>query len=685
MADPFGIVSGSAGIISLGFTIAQGLLQIADAIGSAGREVRIYAEEINAFSKLLKYVRTELQSSTDIALDLQSLVNDVMDVCDRVLHPLNVLQSTLKPLLTKFQVSPRKFRQLALRLQWTFTYKEKLTFYREVLRSQRGILDTTLEVILLQATRDRSRPSILIAQLSLESSMTVVELSHRSNRRSGLAFPSDVISTSSTIAGNNLGPANFDTELDDGSSAVDLVKSDFVEELSGSDVHEIDEHIDKSTHIQDLGASQEPTSAMGVGNVEGGSPTWKAILNELQRMEHGRVEWKNSVNSSGDVDSCHITRVAVQIRRRKWDPMPSIGKKPYAMTAISDLVQITGMLGMHWKVFDRSENKYWAEGNGYTLTGTTVPELGVMFTLQIIGRPEFRGNRIIPLDTVKPLYFGIVPTIYMGRHTRMEEPESMRREVRNLGAVRLGSRQEAAETLELIGCSRNICSLVTNEAKTIAHLFPIPFEILGMLGKTIHEKDSTFRMLPNPVYCRWKDTSFTIRALLLEYCSIYLESFDPKDPISGDVELINASLSYVKLWDDITERHLCALNRALDKCDRELGNRESVLIVMRRHFQLVLSMMNFVDPDGSTIITGVGNAFKELDQVAADERPKLLMGMYFKKVLPKVYPSGSDDVKIWRTLIFRMLCWLLLHDFHENDMQIPKTELFNSEQPVYIA
>lgn len=40
---------------------------------------------------------------------------------------------------------------------------------------------------------------------------------------------------------------------------------------------------------------------------------------------------------------------------------------------------------------------------------------------------------------------------------------------------------------------------------------------------------------------------------------------------------------------------------------------------------------------------------------------------------------------IWCTLVFRMICWLMLHDFHKNDVQLPKSELFGSRLPVYIA
>lgn len=40
---------------------------------------------------------------------------------------------------------------------------------------------------------------------------------------------------------------------------------------------------------------------------------------------------------------------------------------------------------------------------------------------------------------------------------------------------------------------------------------------------------------------------------------------------------------------------------------------------------------------------------------------------------------------VWCTLVFRMLCWLLLHDFHKKDVQISKSELYGSRLPVYIV
>lgn len=44
---------------------------------------------------------------------------------------------------------------------------------------------------------------------------------------------------------------------------------------------------------------------------------------------------------------------------------------------------------------------------------------------------------------------------------------------------------------------------------------------------------------------------------------------------------------------------------------------------------------------------------------------------------------SPDD--LWCTLIFRMICWLMLHDFDRSDVQVNKSELLGSGMPVYIS
>jgi hypothetical protein len=40
---------------------------------------------------------------------------------------------------------------------------------------------------------------------------------------------------------------------------------------------------------------------------------------------------------------------------------------------------------------------------------------------------------------------------------------------------------------------------------------------------------------------------------------------------------------------------------------------------------------------------------------------------------------------VWCTLIFRIICWLMLHDFDRSDVQVSKTELLGSRMSVYIS
>ena len=54
----------------------------------------------------------------------------------------------------------------------------------------------------------------------------------------------------------------------------------------------------------------------------------------------------------------------------------------------------------------------------------------------------------------------------------------------------------------------------------------------------------------------------------------------------------------------------------------------------------------------------------------------------------RVATFGTRDeqrTNIWCTLVFRMLVWLLLHDFDKHDVQVSKSELMGSRLPVYIV
>jgi hypothetical protein len=75
----------------------------------------------------------------------------------------------------------------------------------------------------------------------------------------------------------------------------------------------------------------------------------------------------------------------------------------------------------------------------------------------------------------------------------------------------------------------------------------------------------------------------------------------------------------------------------------------------------------------------------------SDRKPKISVSVE-NHVIPEEAPyegsladldASHDDV--WCTLVFRMVCWLMLHNFNKKDVQLPKSELLGSRMPVYIS
>jgi hypothetical protein len=99
MADPLSITASILAVVGAEFKVAKGLHQLADGIGSAGVEVRVYTEEIDSFAKLLQRVREQIkQRPGQVSSFEENLLRDIIDVCDRVMRPINGLQEKLNPL-----------------------------------------------------------------------------------------------------------------------------------------------------------------------------------------------------------------------------------------------------------------------------------------------------------------------------------------------------------------------------------------------------------------------------------------------------------------------------------------------------------------------------------------------------------------------------------------------------------
>jgi hypothetical protein len=183
--------------------------------------------------------------------------------------------------------------------------------------------------------------------------------------------------------------------------------------------------------------------------------SWVTLLATLQGAEASSRKWdadqrnaRPPLAPSGVVKAPkYDLAVGLQSKTQSWDFIPSFIKKPYATSTICHLVEMMAMLGLYWKVFDQSTWNLRAEGNGLFLTSTTVYSLGIVVVSTITGKSQFEDRRVIQCHSVKELTFGTVPNIFDNELYIYREPDA-----RSLDLV-FGTKEDASETLESLGCS----------------------------------------------------------------------------------------------------------------------------------------------------------------------------------------------------------------------------------------
>ncbi|KAK1834004.1 hypothetical protein QBC39DRAFT_344903 [Podospora conica] len=593
---------------------------------------------------------------------------------------------------------------------------------------------------------------------------------------------------------------------------------------------------------------QRAAPTTGVHTADNEAATWLGMLVAIQRMENDSRKWQQKAlqsysapaNPQGEgaiawppmAFGGHDLIVCIQRKKKSWDTIPDNITKPYATTTIAHLVEMTAMLGIYWKVFDRANNRYLAQGNGFIVTGSDVDNLGMAFSFTKKGPTWFEANRVVPHYYVKELCFGLSPTTFRVPGARQYADEPM-----GLGTLQLGSMDDIAESLTVLGCNVHTVNFFrrADANSRHGHLFPIPFEILGMIGVVFQIKGTVFRTLPNPTPFRWDPKSFELITLLTEYAralneieprrdegegklatslltkqgeniqsmlgsviDAFTEWNQPKDtspktkPSHSDSDLAGkvgektatmatgtASPSDVEkqggyfsrrripFFRNLSEPKLStpppaskkpvdvpipanaiyspqifeALHTAIEACDKFLDAQTDTAatvlrLVLRAHVQAALDAVNAkpAAPKHDTQVPATAGEDKkeedpkkhiptiqELD-AASDRKHELLMDLYFRSVRARVVdrvcdrlqrekgsmPAGSPTVRrstdfvaamarkqprqeleervsdVWCTLVFRALCWLLLHHFHEKDVQVEKSDLYESRQPVYI-
>lgn len=142
-----------------------------------------------------------------------------------------------------------------------------------------------------------------------------------------------------------------------------------------------------------------------------------------------------------------------------------------------------------------------------------------------------------------------------------------------------------------------------------------------------------------------------------------------------------------------TQWKLIAKLDCSDEANLSLSVREAIHDVLDSLTQYLLSIqqlavLNVLVAHITKVVEVLDNPVSPLNIIVLANKEDAFMSYYFNEVRPAVVGTGEEREErnvIWISLVFRMLCWLLLHDFDKADSKIVPADLKGSRMPVYIG
>ncbi|KAF7951776.1 hypothetical protein EAE96_007074 [Botrytis aclada] len=433
--------------------------------------------------------------------------------------------------------------------------------------------------------------------------------------------------------------------------------------------------------------------------------SWVTLLSSLQTEESESRRWDEGTRpkpSRPPTDGQKLIQapkyelaVGLQVKTRSWDFVPASMTKPYATSAICHLVEMMAFLGMYWKVFDQIQWNLRAEGNGFILTSTTVHGLGVVVVFTVTGKSVFQQDRVIPSNDVKALCFGTVPNIFEENgYLEREDTETQSLE------LKFGSQDDVDLTLESLGCTPEILERYRKDHR---HIFSVSFEIIGMLGKVTRIRGSSFRMIPNPTQDPWlkragSKPAWKVSKLMTIFQEKLKDIYEQESDVD-ETSKLHPFDKIMKQWQEIRDLHPGV---EIDEHNLSIEMREKIhdaiddqtdylLHELRQKdvLQVVVAHLNEV-----TEILNDRNS--SLNSIVSVQKEEPLLKIYFDKIRPAVAERDIEKKElsplereqrniIWVSLMFRMLCWLLLHDWNKDDRCGVPPDLKGSRMPVFIG
>ena len=143
---------------------------------------------------------------------------------------------------------------------------------------------------------------------------------------------------------------------------------------------------------------------------------WHAFLSRLHTLGqayYSPVLGKSPIMYSREkrpaTSSQQVAWPAITHHERSWDFMPPDITRPFATSTVGDVIVLGQRLGLVWDDLRPSDGIMRAEGNGQTITSTTVRGLGLLLQYDYDEAYSKVKSLLIPSNDADKLGFGIIP------------------------------------------------------------------------------------------------------------------------------------------------------------------------------------------------------------------------------------------------------------------------------------
>ena len=127
--------------------------------------------------------------------------------------------------------------------------------------------------------------------------------------------------------------------------------------------------------------------------------SWLGLVNMLHRLQsyHPLHDPSKNDRVSAAMMPCRMSCPAITFRTRSWDFMPPDIVRPFATSNVGDMIALAHRLGMLWKDIRPGDGIMRAEGNGQSITSTSVRGFGLLlqytYDVSIVRIQTGIGNR----------------------------------------------------------------------------------------------------------------------------------------------------------------------------------------------------------------------------------------------------------------------------------------------------